>query len=207
MHPNHFKPDIDIYNNLGLNKNRKYIILRFGAFDSYHDIGITGFSMKDKRKLVNELEKYAKVFISSELPLASEFKDYAFPLPPERMHDALYYASLLVGDTQTTTTEAACLGTPAIRSNSWVGPSDMSNFIELERDYGLIYNIRDPDTAIEKAVELIQRPYLKQEWQKRREKLLDDKIDLTAFMVWFIQNYPESQKIMKENPQYQDKFR
>jgi hypothetical protein len=30
--------------------------------------------------------------------------------------------------------------------------------------------------------------------------MLSDKIDVTAFMVWFVENYPESVKIMKENP-------
>ena len=30
-------------------------------------------------------------------------------------------------------------------------------------------------------------------------KLLDDKIDVTAFMVWFVENYPQSKKIVTEN--------
>jgi predicted glycosyltransferase len=38
------------------------------------------------------------------------------------------------------TTEAAVLGTPAIRCNSFVGKRDMGNFIELEKKYGLIFN-------------------------------------------------------------------
>jgi hypothetical protein len=37
--------------------------------------------------------------------------------------------------------------------------------------------------------------------------MLSDKIDVTAFMVWFVENYPESAKIMKENPDYQWRFR
>ena len=36
--------------------------------------------------------------------------------------------------------------------------------------------------------------------------MLKEKIDVTAFMVWFIENYPESAKIMKENPDYQLRF-
>ena len=30
--------------------------------------------------------------------------------------------------------------------------------------------------------------------------MLEDKIDVTAFIVWFIENYPGSVKIMKDNP-------
>jgi hypothetical protein len=50
-------------------------------------------------------------------------------------------------------------------------------------------------------------PNLKEEWQKRRMKMLADKIDVTAFMVWFIENYPESVRIMKTDPDYQYRFR
>ena len=50
---------------------------------------------------------------------------------------------------------------------------------------------------------LIQKPNLKEEWKKKREKLLKDKIDVTAFMVWFIKNYPESFKGMKKNHEIQ----
>ncbi len=32
------------------------------------------------------------------------------------------------------------------------------------------------------------------------------KIDVTAFMVWFIKNYPESKTILDENPDYQYNF-
>ena len=48
---------------------------------------------------------------------------------------------------------------------------------------------------------------LKREWTRKRGKLLKDKIDVTAFMVWFIENYPQSFEIMKENPEYQEKFK
>ena len=30
--------------------------------------------------------------------------------------------------------------------------------------------------------------------------MLTDKIDVTTFMIWFIENYPDSAKIMKVNP-------
>lgn len=207
LHPNWFKPNPDILDILGISKDEKYVILRFSAFDASHDIGIKGFSLDDKRRLLSELEKCATVFISSEVKLPDDLEKYAMKIPPHRMHDALYYASLLVGDTQTSTTESACLGTPAIRCNTFVGQNDMSNFIELEQKYGLIFNYREPKKAIEKAIELIRQPNLKQEWQKKRKKLLEDKIDITAFMTWFIEDYPESFKIMKENPEYQERFR
>ncbi len=97
-------------------------------------------------------------------------------------------------------TEAAILGTPVIRSNSFVGKKDMGNFIELEKKYGLILNIRDPKKVIRKVKELIQNPDLKKEWRDKREKLLENKCDITKFMVWFIENYPQSFKEIREKP-------
>ena len=47
---------------------------------------------------------------------------------------------------------------------------------------------------------------IKEEWQRRRQKMLSEKIDVTAFMVWFIENYPESVRVMKETPEYQYRF-
>ncbi|BAF58564.1 Uncharacterized protein conserved in archaea [Pelotomaculum thermopropionicum SI] len=207
LHPNYFQPDPGILNELGLGDKEKYIILRFNAFDAVHDIGRRGFSLSDKYKLVRELEKYARVFIRSEKKLPIDLEAYNLPISFDHIHHALYYAQLLVTDTQTMTTEAAILGTPAVRCNNFIGPDDMGNFIELEQKYGLIYNYREPDKAIEKAVELIQRPSLKEEWQQKREVLLKDKIDITAFMVWFIEIYPKSYKDIKQNPGLQYSFR
>jgi len=54
---------------------------------------------------------------------------------------------------------------------------------------------------------LLQTLDLRQEYQKRKEKMLSGKIDVTAFMVWFIENYPKSVSVMKANPDYQYKFK
>jgi len=95
------------------------------------------------------------------------------------------------------TTEASILGTPAVRCNSFVGEDDMGNFKELEDKYQLIYNYRNPDQALEKAVELVKKDGLKSEWKKKKQHLLRDKIDVTTFMVWFVENYPDSFNEMK----------
>src|SRR5665811_2442500 len=92
-----------------------------------------------------------------------------------RIHDAIYYAKLLVTDTQTMATEAALLGTPTVRSNTFVGERDMGNFVELEQRYGLLFNYREPHKAAEKAVELVHQPDVKAQWQAKRERLLSEK--------------------------------
>lgn len=193
LHPNNFVPDDSIYKLLGLDKDEEFVLLRFNAFDSVHDFGgVTGFSVDEKRELVTKLSKHAKVFISSELVLPSDLRKYSLDIPKYRIHDVLNYAKLVVADTGTMITEAAMLGTPAIRFSSNAGSNDLGIFIELSHKYDLVYTYDDSRMAITKATELIKRPNLKKEWKYKKEILLNDKIDLSLFMEWFIEEFPQS---------------
>lgn len=192
LHPSYFRPDPSVLIKLGLSKGEKFAILRFNVFDAIHDIGKSGFSIHDQFELVSAFEKHVRVFISPEGDLSSELEHYRLPIPYSKIHDALYYAQLLVTDTQTMTTEAAVLGTPAVRCNNFVGDNDMGNFVELEQKYDLIYSFRHPKEAMQKASELMKQPDLKQQWAVKRQRLLADKIDVTRFIVDFIENYPLS---------------
>jgi predicted glycosyltransferase len=199
LHPDYYKPSEEIFDLLKLSYNESYAVVRFNSFDATHDFGVKGFQLKDKIDLINMLNKHTKVFLSFEGVAPKSIARYKLRVPKTRIHDVLYYANLLVCDTQTMATEAAILGTPVIRSNSFVGPKDMGNFIELEKKYGLIFNIRDPKVAIRKAEELIKDSHLKREWREKRQRLLEDKCDITKFMIWFIEKYPQSFKDIKEN--------
>ena len=194
LHPDVFKPDPLIFNDLKIDRNKKYVIFRLNAFDAIHDIRQHGFSISDQFRLVDELKEYAQIFISPEGKLSKDLEKYRLPIPYHRIHHALYYAQLLITDSQTITTEAAILGTPVVRSNSWVGPRDMGNFVELEKKYDLIYSYKNTDQAIRKAIELIKQPDLKERWGSKREILLADKINVTQFMVNFVETYPEGLK-------------
>jgi len=203
LHPNYFTPDPAILDLLKVKNDEKYVIMRFVSWNASHDIGHSGLSLEMKRNAVKELSKYAKVFISSEGELPEDLQKYQIKIPPEKMHDALAFATLFVGEGATMASECACLGTPAIYVNSLA----VGYCTEEDIKYNLIFNFRNSEGVIEKAIEILNTPNLKQEFQQRRQKMLSDKIDVTAFMVWFVENYPESAKIMKENPDYQWRFR
>lgn len=194
LHPNHFSPNPKVIEKMGVNKNEKYFIIRFVAFRADHDIGQSGISYSMGKRLINELLRYGKVLITSERLLPPEFEKYRIHIPPYEMHEALYYATMFVGDSQTMTAEAAVLGTPAIRCNTFVGRC--STLEELEHKYGLTYGFlpNDEDKMLDKIMELLNRANLKQEWQEKRERMLKDKIDLTKWMVNFVENYPVSFK-------------
>lgn len=207
LHPRRFSPDSDVLSDIGLKESDIYYLLRFNAFKAHHDTGVKGLSMDDKRKLIQTLEKTGRVFITTESEIDEEFRKYQLKVSPEKVHSLIYYASMLIGDSQTMTSEAAVLGTPAIRCNTFVGK--ISYLEEEEHKYGLTYGFRpeNSDAMFAKIEELIAISDLKKEWQRRRQKMLADKIDVTAFQVWFIENYSESVRIMKENPDIQYRFK
>ena len=207
LHPNRFNPDESVLSEIGVLPGEKYFILRFNAFKAHHDVGVQGLSLENKRQLISLLERYGKVFITTERNIDDEFKPYQLKVSPDKAHSLMYYATMLVGDSQTMTSEAAVLGTPAIRCNTFV--RRISYLEEEEFKYNLTYGFlpENSDSLFLKINELLEMPNLKNEWKNRRENMLKDKIDVTAFLTWFIENYPESARIMRENPDYQYKFK
>ena len=207
LHPNIFQPDIGVLKEIGVGENETYFILRFNAFKAHHDVGVQGLSIENKRKLVQLLASKGKVFITAERDIEKEFQPYQLIISPEKIHSLLYYATLFVGDSQTMASEAAVLGTPSIRYNSFVGR--ITYLEDEEHRYDLTYGFLpgQSDAMLDKIQELLSQENLKEQWKIKRDRLLADKIDVTEFYVWFIENYPESAKIMRKNPEYQYKFK
>jgi predicted glycosyltransferase len=75
----------------------------------------------------------------------------------------------------------------------------MGNFIELEKKYDLMYSYSDAENALHKALDILRDPQNKRIWAEKLERLLRDKIDVTAFIVRFIENYPQSIIEMNEH--------
>ena len=201
LHPNYFTPDPSVLDELGLKEGERFIIMRFVAWDASHDVGHKGISMEMRRRFVSELEKYGRILITSENELPAEFEPYRVKVAPDKMHDLLHYTALYVGEGGTMATEAAVLGTPSMYISSLVGT--MGNFEELEMKYDLMQAFREPDDALEAIHNILSDENSKSIWQKRREILLSEKSDVTKFMTEFIEKFPESFKIMKENPDRQ----
>lgn len=195
--------------------NNPFYILRFAKLTAHHDVGRTGINTDIANKIISRLKPNGNIYITSERKLEPEFESYRIQITPDVIHHALYFADMYIGDSQTMAAEAAVLGTPSIRFNDFVGK--LGYLEELEHDYGLTYGIKtsEPEKLYKKIEELLEIPNLKEEWQKRRQKMLSEKIDVTAFMVWFIENYPKpalsgvegSVETMRQNPDYQNKFK
>ncbi len=183
LHPRTFVPDRTVRDDLGVGAE-DYAIVRFNAFGSHHDVNRSGFTQAQRRDLIERLAEVTTVVVSDEGgdfdlgPLPAR----PFDLHPAQLHDALAEASLLVADTQTMVTEAALLGTPAIRSNSFVGEGDMGNFLELE-EHGLIFNLQSFEDVWTTARELFTTDGIDDSWHQRRTEYLASKVNLTDVIV------------------------
>ncbi|MDD3235136.1 MAG: hypothetical protein PHH43_02295, partial [Candidatus Cloacimonetes bacterium] len=100
LHPNRFAPNPSVLTQCGLKEGDAFFVLRFTAFKAHHDIGMYGLSKQQKWEIIRLLEPFGKVMITSEVN-DPEFKPYAVPIAPEHMHSLLFYASMLVCDSQT----------------------------------------------------------------------------------------------------------
>jgi hypothetical protein len=193
LHPNYFIPDSTIYQDLKIDKNKKYILIRFVSWEASHDIGKNRLDYNTKIKLVSKLSEHFKIFVSSENELPKEIQKFSIKINPERMHHVLYYSSLFVGEGATMASECAMLGTPSIYVNSL----QCSTCDEQENKYQLLFNFRNIHGVVEKAFDILKK-YDRKEFLKRRETMINDKIDVTEFMVWFVENFPDSFKITKK---------
>jgi len=185
LSPAVYQPDPAVADRFGL--KRPFAVVRFVGWQANHDVGNNGFTLEQKKELVSRIAAHETVYISSEKNLPAELEPYRLPTPASLIHDVLSAADLYVGDSQTMAAEAALLGTPAIRSNSFVGPRDMSNFIMLQNDYQLLINIASPAEAIEKAEQMAAHSQ-KEAWRERREKYYSHTGNINDSIVSTLEN-------------------
>lgn len=190
LHPDRFDPDPEALRAYGVDSEERYSVVRFSEMQAHHDIGEHGLSAAGKRAIVDTLAGYGPVYASVEGESAASIGD-ELPVPPHLIHHLLAHAAVFVSDSSTMPTEAALLGTPAVRSNSFAGEDEvMVNFTELQERYGLVYSTPDEQEAIELVSELASDPSTAAEWHRRRDRLLEEKIDVAAFAADLILGGP-----------------
>jgi len=164
-------------------------LLRFVGWGAGHDIGENCLAATQKIALVELLKPYGTVHVSSEMPLPPEIESHGCRIHPSEIHDFMKTCKLVVGESATMASEAACLGIPAV----FISDTGRGYTTEQDRKYGLIrhYRLNQWD-AILACVKAWAAQDLKTEWQRKRRRMLQDKIDVTAWLVDLIENYPAS---------------
>lgn len=206
LHPNHFVPSRELVESI-LGSSNPFFLIRFARLAAHHDTGVQGISNALAGKIIDILSPKGQVFISSERELSLELEPYRIRINPLDIHHVIAFAQLYIGDSQTMAAEAGVLGSPFVRFNDFVGRIGYLN--ELENTYKLGYGIKpsNPDELLSTIERLAETENVRAVFAKRRERMLRDKIDVAMFMTWFLENYPKSVKIMKEDPEYQYRFR
>ncbi len=182
LHPKWFKEEKNVLKELDIRKNESFFLLRMVSWEASHDVGYKGISKEELSKLIKILEEHGRVLLSSESNDKS-FEDYKIKVHPAKIHTIMANSSVYIGEGATMATETAVLGNPSIYISPLVGT--MGNLIELEK-YGLLFsykNLKDSISTLQGILEVDS----KKKWKEKREKLLQDKIDVTTFMINFFE--------------------
>ncbi len=206
LHPNHFRPDVNrIHEKL---KNKDFFIIRCVKFSATHDIGKNGVNDHILDKVIEKLNPYGEILISSEREIPEKYRKYQLAINKNDIAHYLYHAKLLIADSTTMCSEAAVLGTPSIEYDNYF--NEIEQMIQLKDEYDLITCIEPPD---ENALMIAVDDHLANLSEKRlqciarRDKYLQDKIDVSGFLVWLFENYPDSFRQFQADPAIQYRFK
>lgn len=188
LHPNHFSPDPTIYEKLGLQPDEPYFLLRFVTHHAAHDKGEFGMGKALQIKLIDLLSQYGRVFITSEANFHTELLPFQIRIDPVDMHHALAFAKIFIGDSQSMNVEAAILGVPSLRINSFADRCSVLQ--ELQKKYQLSYAYfpLQEEEIFNTLKNWLDDDDLTGKWKMKQQHMLSEKIDVTPWMVDLIEN-------------------
>jgi hypothetical protein len=187
LHPAVFRPDKSKISNWA---NSPYVIIRRARLSAHHDKRIAGLSPELVITLTGLLEKKNfRVYLDAEDELPENLEKYRLTLPKNDFHHLLAFASFIISDSQSMSMEAAMLGIPSIRFNDFAGRIGVLE--ELEHRYRLTYGIPPsrPDLLFSRLEEWTDNPRLQEEFSRKREIMLAEKINVLDFMVRYIEQF------------------
>ena len=196
LHPRNFQPDFKAVRAAGISPEDRLILLRLVSWEAAHDRGLRGAGEAEVRNVVDRLSRHGRVLISTEGPLPDSLKAFRNPVPADHMLDLMAASTLYIGEGATMAGEAAVLGVPAIYCN----PLYVSHVAWMEKTYGLLRCVPSLASGLETAEEWLQRPNLRQEWQAKRSRLLEDSEDVTEFVYRLIEDTVAARQARRRKP-------
>ncbi|MEA3165765.1 MAG: uncharacterized protein QOJ26_631, partial [Thermoplasmata archaeon] len=143
LHPDRFTPSRQPQGLGGVDLDEPFAFLRLSAHGALHDAGHAGLQGATLADLLARLERRMRVWASFEGGVPPGLERFACPADKRRIHDLLYHAAVVVGDSGSIPSEAALLGAPSLRFTSRPPELDMGGFRALEQA-GLLETFRDP---------------------------------------------------------------
>ena len=164
-------------------------LLRFVGHGAGHDLREKWLSEEKKIEIIKLLESYGSVHISSEIPLPECIAHLNFSAEPSSIHDFMSKCRLIVGESATMASEAACLGIPAI----FISHTGRGYTSEQDHKYDLIRHfLPNQWNQIISTIKDWATSDLFWQWQQKRSIMLQEKIDVTPWLVDLVENYPDS---------------
>lgn len=192
LHPNNFTPSLEVLSKYNIDKDIKFVIVRIVSWNASHDIGMKGINSRELEMLIKTISVYAKIYISSEIPLSENYKSLELNILPQDIHHILAYATLYFGEGASMASECAMLGTPVIYTNK-----AMAGTILEQQKYGLLFWIKDFSEALNKVVELLNTPNLKEVFLKKKNIMISEKIDVSSFLEGFLEDNQKNYSFIK----------
>lgn len=200
LHSKYYSYAEDSVSQYGL-KSKGYVLVRYIAYDAHHDMKANPLKENIKRKIVEDLSQRYQVVVSHEKDeIDSWYEKYKIEISPDKMHDIEANARFMITEGATMGAEAFVLGVPF----AYINPLHVGNMDYAAANYTEVAysgtNIDDLFTAINGfSKKYVKSSILRSELEKRT-------IDPTAFLVWFVENYPQSEDIIRNNPRYMEHF-
>jgi predicted glycosyltransferase len=182
LHPKRFIPDPRIVDHY-FPHDSTYYIIRLAQLNAHHDDDAKGITNEFMQRLIHMLQQNGTVYITSERSIPQEFSHLMLQINPLHIHHIMAFASLYIGDSQSMAVEAAMLGTPNIRVSSFSGK--ISVLEELEHIYQLTTGIhpQEEKSILSTIQNMLANQNGKSEYAQRRAKMLQDKVDVTAWLT------------------------
>jgi predicted glycosyltransferase len=180
LHPDRFRPDPGVRAALGLRPGERFSIVGLRPSALGPGLFRRRFTADGRRRLVDALLRRGRAFVACHAPLPPDLEKLRLPLPPDRIHDAVAAADLVCAESPVLAREAAVLGTPAVL----YPPARLGTVDDLSRR-GLLRIAGTEEGAAGAAADFLDgdRSGLRAELDLRRERLIDESVDLTAWMV------------------------
>lgn len=157
LHPDRFQPNRRPEGLGGLDLDAPFAFLRLSAHGALHDAGHAGLAGPALQDLLRALQPRLRVWASFEGGAPPGLEHLQAPIQKGRIHDVLYHAAVVIGDSGSIPAEAALLGTPSLRFTTRPPERDMGGFLELER-VGLMETFRDSTALARRAADFPLTP-------------------------------------------------
>lgn len=194
LHPRHFTPRADVLEQLRPNRREtngggaaatarvesgSYVVFRTSAWNTLHDIGESGLGPALDELIEAALGTCSVYIVAEGGQIPPRWQGQRLAVAPDRYHDVLAFARLVVTEGASTASEAACLGVPSV----YVSTTRRGYLEDQERRYGLVESHSGGEPARAAVLRLLASPPKPEVLSAARARLLAEHIDVTAFVV------------------------